>query len=221
MAVTAQRLLDELGRRAWSGFNADDMEFSSEDSLQAKTELNAALRYLVNLRDFPFRAKEKNIETTKDSESYTMVEGQITSIYRTDTRETLTFIGDSTKYNKELTGEPTHYWIDYNNPKEKIRLYPIPDGVYSYNVVYNQYQPIIDQNSKDRKYEFENMDDYLNLPSNLEYLFMDCLVLRTIITNMKDEQDENYRPTINEFNEVWRVFVKACKPARVENRVVW
>ena len=48
MAVTAQRLLDELGRRAWSGFNADDMEFSSEDSLQAKTELNAAMRYLVN-----------------------------------------------------------------------------------------------------------------------------------------------------------------------------
>ena len=120
MAVTAQRLLDELGRRAWSGFNADDMEFSSEDSLQAKTELNAALRYLVNLRDFPFRAKEKNIETTKDSESYTMVEGQITSIYKTDTRETLTFIGDSKKYDKELTGEPTHYWIDYNNPKEKI-----------------------------------------------------------------------------------------------------
>ena len=50
---------------------------------------------------------------------------------------------------------------------------------------------------------------------------MDCLVLRTIITNMKDEQDENYRPTINEFNEVWRVFVKACKPKRIDNRVVW
>ena len=221
MAVTAQRLLDELGRRAWSGFNKDDMEFTSEDSLQAKAELNAALRYLVNLRDFPFRAKEKNIETTKDSDTYTMVEGQITSIYNATTREQLTYIGDSTKYDKELRGEPTHYWIDYNNPKEKIRLYPIPDGVYNYNIVFNQYQPIIDANGKDRKYEFENDDDFLNLPSNLEYLFMDCLVLRTIITNMKDEQDENYRPAIDEFNQVWRVFVKACKPKRVETTVVW
>ena len=221
MAITAQRLLEESGRRAWSGFNADDMEFSSEDSLQAKSELNAALRYLVNLRDFPFRAKEKNIETTNGSDTYTMVNGQITSIYDVNTREALSYVGDSTTFDKELTGEPTHFWIDYNNPKQKIRLYPIPDGVYSYNIVYNQYQPIIDVNGKDRKFEFENDDDFLNLPENLEYLFMDCLVLRTIITNMKDEQDENYRPAIDEFNQVWRVFVKACKPKRVETMVVW
>lgn len=221
MSVTAQRLLTELGRRAWSGFNADDMVFSSEDSQQAKAELNAALRYLINLRDFPFRTKEKAIETTDGSASYTMVPGQISSIYRTDTLETLKFIGDSTKYNKESSGVPSHYWIDYSNPVQKIRLYPIPDGVYNFNVVYNQYKPIIDQNGKDKKFEFENALDFLNLPANLEFLFMDCLILRTIITNMKDEQDENYRPTIDEFNQVWRVFVRACKPARIENKVVW
>jgi hypothetical protein len=37
MTITAQRLLAELGKRAWSGFNADDMEFDNEDSLQAQT----------------------------------------------------------------------------------------------------------------------------------------------------------------------------------------
>jgi hypothetical protein len=51
------------------------------------------------------------------------------------------------------------------------------------------------------------------MPDSIAPLFMDCLVLRTMITNNKDEQDENYRPTINEFWEHWNLFKKACKPA--------
>ena len=39
MTITAQRLLTELGQVAWSGFSADDMEFSSTDSVQARAEL--------------------------------------------------------------------------------------------------------------------------------------------------------------------------------------
>lgn len=221
MAVTAQRLLTELGRRAWSGFNADDMVFESEDSLQAQAELNFALRYLINLVDFPFRSTEVNIETDKDSEYYAMPEGQIDEIYNANTLSVLEFIGDSSKYDKTLQGEPTGYWIEYTNPTQKIRLYPIPQKTYSYNIVYNQYKPIIDYKTKKKKFEFENAEDYINIPANLEYLFMDCVVLRTIITNMKDEQDENYRPTIDEFNEVWRMFLKMCKPKKVQTRVVW
>lgn len=221
MAITAQRLLTELGRRAWSGFNSDDMVFDNEDSLQAQAELNAALRYLINLIDFPFRGAELEIETDKNSELYNMPEGQIQEIYNANSLAVLEFIGDSSKYNKTVTGEPTGYWIDYNNPTQRIRLYPIPDKTYNLNVLYNQYKPVIDYRTKKKKFEFENASDYMNLPANLEYLFMDCLVLRTIITNMKDEQDENYRPTINEFNEAWRVFVKACKPKKIQNRVVW
>lgn len=222
MPITAQRILTELGHRAWSGFNADDMVFDNEDSLQARTELNFALRYLINLVDFPFRGKEQLIETDKDNELYSMPEGQITSIYNANTLNEIEFIGDNTQYNKEAKGEPSAYWIDYNNPQERIRLYPIPDKTYNYNVVYNQYKPIIDYKVKSKKkFEFENAEDYINMPSNLEYLFMDCLVLRTIITNMKDEQDENYRPTIDNFNEAWRVFLKACKPTKINNKVVW
>lgn len=221
MAITAQRLLTELGRRAWSGFNADDMVFDNEDSLQAQAELNAALRYLINLVDFPFRGAELEIETDKNSEYYSMPEGQVDTIYNTDTLDELEFIGNNRAYDKILTGKPTGYWFEYSNPKIQLRLYPIPDKAYNYNVLYNQYKPIIDYKTKKKKFEFENASDYMNLPANLEYLFMDCLVLRTIITNMKDEQDENYQPTINEFNEAWRVFLKACKPKKIQNRVVW
>ena len=203
MTITAQRLLTELGRRAWSGFNADDMVFESEDSLQAQAELNFAMRYLTNLVD------------------YSMPEGQINSIYNADTLDELEFIGDNSYYDKSLIGQPTGYWIEYSNPKTQIRLYPIPDRTYNYNIVYNQFKPIIDYKTKKKKFEFENAGDYINLPSNLEYLFMDCLVLRTIITNMKDEQDENYRPTINEFNEAWRLFLRACKPKKIQSRVIW
>lgn len=219
--ITAQRLLTELGASAWSGFNADDMVYTSEDSLQARTELNKALRYLLTMRNFPFRRKEKVIETVNGAETYTMVEGQIIEIYNSNNLNELEFIGDSTDYDKELVGTPTGYWIDYNNPKQKIRLYPIPDGVYSYNILYTQFQPVKDKTGKFTKYEFESGEDYLNLPANLEYLFMDCLVMRTIITNMKDEQDENFRPAINEFNEYWKNFLKASKPKRLVSKVVW
>ena len=84
MPITAQRILTELGRRAWSGFNADDMIFDNDDSLQARAELNAALRYLVNLSDFPFRAKEQNIKTSVNKPNYSSVEGQISGIYNTN-----------------------------------------------------------------------------------------------------------------------------------------
>ena len=221
MTITAQRILDELGTSAWSGYTADDLIYGKEDARQALTELNKALRYLMNLQDFPFRRKEKAIETTNGSDTYAMIEGQITGIYNANTLSELEFIGDSSKYDKDAVGSPVGYWIEYNNPKAKIRLYPIPDGVYNFNIVYNQFQPVKDKDGKLTKYEFESAEDYLNLPSNLEFLFMDCLVLRVIITNMKDEQDENFRPAINEFNEYWRSFIKACNPKKQNKKVVW
>lgn len=221
MAITAENIIQRFGREPWSGFNKDDMVWGSEDAEAARAVLNRGLRYLINLHDFPFRKKEKAIETTRGAETYAMVEGQITEIYDVKTGQELEFIGDTTEYDKELQGTPTGYWIDYNNPKAKIRLYPIPDNVYSYSIVYNAYQPVIDNDGKTKKYEFENADDTINMPANLEYLFVDCLVMRSIVTNMKDEQDENYRPAINEFNEHWRLFKKACKPKRLVNRVVW
>lgn len=221
MPITGQDILTELGSSAWSGFNADDMIFDSEDSLQARTELNRAVRYLFNLEDFPFRTKEYILETDKDNESYSMPEGQITTIYNSDTLEELEFISDYSKYNQETKGKPSGFWINYNNPTQKIRLYPIPDKTYNYKIVTNLYKPVIDYKTKKKKYKFENANDYINMPENIVDLFKDCLILRTIITNMKDEQDENYRPTIEEFNEAWRVFLRACKPKKVNNKVVW
>jgi hypothetical protein len=219
--ITAEQILQRLGREPWGGFNKDDMTWTSEESLTAKAVVNRALRYLITLEDFPFRKKEKLIETNTGAETYPMVEGQITEIYNASDLVPLEFIADSTEFDKELVGEPTSYWIDYANPKAKIRLYPIPNGMYNYNIVFNAYQPVIDADGKTRKYEFENADDFINMPSNLEYLFADCLVMRAIVTNNKDEQDENYRPSINEFNEHWRLFKKACRPRKLVNRVVW
>jgi hypothetical protein len=38
--------------------------------------------------------------------------------------------------------------------------------------------------------------------------------------NNKDEQDENYRPTLNEFEERWKLFKKLAKPVKVNPRMV-
>lgn len=227
--ITAQMLLTELGNRAWSGFNKDDMIWENEeDSAQAKAELNSALRYLINDVNFPFKVSEQNITATPGSASYRTPQGQILKVYDKDTLEELSFIGDSTEYDKTATGKPTSYWVDYKNPKTSFRLYPIPDDNYSIGVVFNHFEPVIDAEDSSLKFQLENADDYINIPFdddgkrfNLEWLFMDCLVLQTMIQNNKDEQDENYRPTIDEFNKRWRQFKELAEPVRIEPRIVW
>ncbi len=220
MAITAQKLLTELGHRAWSGFNADDMVFGNDDANQALSELNCNIRYLINLKDFPFRGTEQELMAIKNVSSYAMPEGQITDIYFADDFSNLEFVGDNSTYDKTLTGKPTHYWINTSNPDQNIVLYPKPDKNYKLNVVYNQYKPIIGVDGE-KKFEFESADDYMNLPSNLEYLFKDCLIMRTMVTNNKDDQDENYAPMRKEFDEMWRVFCKACKPVRTQSWCIW
>lgn len=221
MTITAQRILTELGNKAWSGFNADDMIFTSDDSKLARTELNGALRYLINLQDFPFKAKEKQFAAMAGIAEYTPPTGQIASVYDVDTFDNLIFVEDPQNYKKDDTGEPTHYWIEYKNPRTKLRLYPIPNDTYNYSIVYNQFKPVKDGDDGSLKFEFTKENDYINLPADLEFLFMDCLVLKTIEQNNKDEQDENYRPTINEFNERWQVFKKSARPIKVNPCIVW
>ena len=228
MTITAQMLLTELGNKAWSGFNLDDMVWTSDDSDQAKTELNSALRYLLNREDFPFKIAEQNITTSNGANGFKTPTGQITKVYDKTTLEELKYIGDSSKLDKTATGKPTNYYIDYKNPKSTFKLFPIPDDVYNIGIVYDHFEPVIDAEDGHLKFKFENEGDYINIPFddegkryNLEWLFMDCLILMTMAQNNKDEQDENYRPTLQEFEERWRVFKKKATPVKVEPRIVW
>lgn len=213
MAITCQRILAEMGDRAWSGFNRDDMVFGEEDARTAQAELNIALRYLSNLEDFPFRAEEMEITTRANGKEYTAPDGQIDRIYNVENLKELKYIGNADDLDKSKTGTPTSFYIDYSNPAQSLRLYPIPDKKVKLRVVYNTLKPVMDKDGMTLKFEFENANDTINMPDSIAPLFMDCLVLRTMITNNKDEQDENYRPTINEFWEHWNLFKKACKPA--------
>lgn len=219
MTITAQRILTELGTRAWSGFNADDMQWDNVDSQQAKTELNFAVRYLINLQDFPFKAKEKLLSVMPNKANYSIPEGQITNIYDVETRESLNFLGSGENKDKTITGKPDSYWFEYNNPTAKLRLYPIPDEAAQLKIVYNQFKPVLTAENE-TSFEFNNADDFINMPEILEYLFMDCLVLRVMVTNNKDIEDENYQPMINEFNEAWKVFKRACAPVKIEHMVI-
>ena len=221
MTISCQRILDEMGRRAWSGFNKDDMIFGNEDAQTAQAELNVAVRYLVNLDDFPFKRTETEFSTSLKRNGYSVPDGQIDKIINAETHAELKFIGSADDLDKTKTGTPTSYYFDYSNPDKKLMLYPTPDKREKYKVVYNVYKPVMDKDGFELKYEFEKADDVINMPDDISYLFMDCLVLRTMITNNKDEQDENYRPTINEFNEHWKLFKKACKPARTNTFLIW
>lgn len=219
MTITVQDLLTTLGNRAWSGFNKDDMVFNNEDSDQAKAELNAAVRYLINLEDFPFKSKKKNLMAISGIGQYTLPAGQIVEIYNADTLQRLELINNGDEL-EAAEGEPTGYYITYKNPKGNINLYPTPDNTYNFVVVYSTFQPVMGAD-KTLKHEFTADDDIINMPATLEYLFADCLVLRTMVQNNKDEQDENYRPTIKEFEESWRVFKRACNPVKTVTRYVW
>lgn len=219
MAITAQDLLTTLGNRAWSGFNKDDMVFGNEEAQTALAELNAANRYLMALRDFPFKKVVDEIVTSRGIAEYPMIEGQIEEIVNTDNLKQLKIITKPQKL-EQKTGEPTSFYVDYYNPDANIVLYPEPDKTYNYRLVYSTYKFILDKYGNPIN-EFQHADDYINLPYYLEYLYADCLVLRTMATNNKDEQDENYAPILKEFQEAWRNFIKAAKPVKQNNRVVW
>lgn len=211
--ITAQRLLTELGNRAWSGFNIDDMVWGNDDAQTAQTELNIALRYLVNLVDFPFKSSTQKLNTRAGKASYGMPDGaQIVSI-RDESQKKLVYYGNGETLDKTLTGTPTGYYINYSNPDASIKLYPIPDDSYQYTITYNSFYPVLDNNDE-LQMEFTAANDYMNLPESLEFLFMDCLVLRTMAQNNKDQEDENYVPTLNEFNEYWKLFKKKANPVK-------
>lgn len=221
--ITWQRILDELGHKAWSGFNEDDMVWSSDDSKTAKAELNSALRYIINLEDFPFKQKNKELMLISNISNYSQPSGQIKGIYYTDDLSELTYISDPTKCDKNLKGKPQGYWIEYG-AKPVIRFYPTPDKTYKVNIVFSAYSPVKGSDGV-LKAEFENADDVLNIPDNIatgniEMFFMDCLVLKTMEQNNKDREDENYQPIINEFNERWKVFKKMVNPVKVAPRIV-
>lgn len=220
MPVTAQNILTKLGNSAWSGFNIDDMVFTSDDSAQAREELNRALLYLINVEDFPFRTSSKSLMTIAGIEKYSVPIGQITEIYNSDTLEKLKYIGNISAEPADETGAPAAYGIIPKNPKENLRLQPIPDNTYNLTIVYNQFMPVKKQDGT-LSFEFTAEDDYINMPSRLEYLFCNCLVLKTMIQNNKDDQDENYQPMIDEFNLYWRLFKKACRPVKTQDRIIW
>ena len=218
MAVTCQRLLDELGNRAWSGFNKDDMVFGNEEADTAMAELNAAHRYLMAREDFPFQANIEPLRTIKNIDAYSMVEGQIAQIIDQTSFEKLEFI-QKPKELEPQSGKPTGYYVDYSNPDANIILYPKPDMAYNFNIVYNTYKFILTASGEELN-EFANADDFLNMPSYLEWLYMDCVILRTMETNNKDLEDENYQPIQGELQQAWENFLRKAQPAKVEQRIV-
>ena len=220
MTITAQKILTKLGNSAWSGFNIDDMVFTSDDSAQAREELNRALRFLINLEDFPFKTSSKSLMAISGINKYSVPVGQISEIYNDENNKKLEFV--QPKYDKtEIANTtPTSFWIDNKNPKENLVLYPTPDKTYNFTIVFSQFMPVKKQDGT-LAFEFTAPDDYINIPSRLEYLFTDCLILRTMAQNNKDEQDENFRPTVNEFWEYWKNFLKACNPVKQVERIVW
>lgn len=218
MTITGQRFLTELGNKAWSGFNADDMLWDSEDSLTAKTELNCALRYLFALKDFPFKEGIKTTKTVNNKANYNIPYGQIQDVIVD--KQKLVYKPDNDDLDKTEKGKPKYYWIDYKNPDSRLMLNPVPDNNYQLEIKYSKLEPVMDSDFN-TKYEFEYATDILNMPDNIAYYFMDCLILKTMEQNNKDDQDENYAPIIKEFNERWNVFKKMAKPVKTETRILW
>lgn len=222
MAITGQRLLTELGRREWGGFNKDDMVWGAEEAETAITELNSAIRYLFNLEDFPFKAEEQDFKTRSGNITYSAPDGQIDTIYNLETLKELTYVKDVNNLDKTKKGTPTHYYLDYSNPEQPtLKLYPIPEKQERFRIAYNVMKPVKSADGYETKYEFENADDVINLPSTIDFLFFDCLVLRTMAINNKDEQDENYRPTMAEFEQAWRVFKQKANATNKSGSIVY
>jgi hypothetical protein len=180
-------------------------------------EFNSAIVYLTAREDFPFQNDTTQSSTQKGESTCSLSAGIIENVYIDGGTDYLERIDKNVFLDKTNIGEPTQYYLDYSYNSLILHLYPIPDAMYTVNVEY-QINNFVAGSDSEAKSRFTTADDLLNIPDNLQDLFWECVILRAMQTGIKDNNDENYGPIKEEFNEIWKLFVQKTNPNKGDKR---
>lgn len=172
----------------WSGQDTDPESFSVVEE-SVKQAIQMAHSMIWNSYEFPFKTKKDTITALATVKAYEKPTGQLINLWLSG--GTL-YLANTTDFDflDNTLGEPKQWYINEDN---QLCLYPIPDKDYDVNVKYQTLMMARDSNGNP-KYNLELENDVLNIPQELEDLYLQCLTSLSVVNFLQDNTDENYAP---------------------------
>ena len=208
MGKTFDQSLIDTANIPMSMIDPDDMEdTTSEEFLSLRRVQQGAHNELSNREDFPFSKYTKVIQLSKGTNTYTMPEGRIVKVRITDGSNI-----SELKYDNDLSmhtqtsGKPNLFTVTYN--PNKIKLYPTPDKTYTVSIDYISTKNVI-LTSGEYSYNIE-VGSTLRMPEQYQHLYFDALEYYVLAENLRKVTSTRYAPTLEIFNEKWKVFLRGC-----------
>ncbi len=164
--------------------------------------INRAHNYIWNLHNFPFKNSYLDFKTVAGQSSYEACLGNILNIKLDNAN--LKLINDPDNFAFEIgLGKPQSFYLDFTTDNRKIVLYKTPDNSYDVRVKFETFMSIKGLDGS-LKQSFELKDDKLNLPPEIEPLYLNCLTAKSVCYLLNDVSDENYAPYDKAFTDAYQ-----------------
>ncbi len=214
MGKTFDQSLIDLAVISMSMIDPEDMEDTTSEEFTSLRRIQQGCHSeLSNREEFPFNKFTKNLQLTKNNNTYSMPEGRITqirlsnnnNIYELEHFPDIALLTDK-------TGMPDKFSISYN--PNKIKFFPIPDKSYNVAIDYNSTKNVILEDGT-LSYIIET-NSTLKMPEQFQHLYFDALEYFILYEYMRKLSNPRFEPTYRIFQEKWSAFLRGCKPVDSE-----
>lgn len=219
MGKTFDQSLIDTANIPMSMIDPEDMEdTTSEDFIALRRVQQGCHNELSNRKDYPFCKYTKSIQLSKKQIAYSVPEGRILEVKLSNGNSItkLNYDNNIDMYS-DVVATPYKYCVTYN--PNKIKFYPIPDKSYNVSIEYNSTKNVILPNG-DYSYIIEP-NSTLRMPEQYQHLYFDALEYYVLATNMRKVSNPRWQPTLDIFNEKWKIFLDGCNPVKKKPRIVF
>lgn len=216
--MNIQDAMTYASTKAW-GFSPDSAIFGTSENLTMLAEFNSSILHNTAKEDFPFQNSSITFNTIAGQRNYPLSVGVVEKAYLTGANDYLELIAENPFLDSTI-GTPTQFYLKYFYNQLYIYLHKIPDSTYTVNIDYQVNDFVLAEDGT-TKQKFTLATDILNLPTHLQDLFWECIILRAMQTNLKDATDENYAPIISEYKEAWVSFILKSNPLKQDKRIIF
>lgn len=198
----------------WSGQDAEPEGFSQVEQ-SVKQAIQMAHSFIWNSYDFSFRKRKNTFPTIATVKSYSKPVGQVVNVWIDGASGYLTYLNDY-DFLENKQGTPTNWYINDNN---ELCLYPIPDSVMNINL---RYQTLNMAKNADGT-EKDNLlleTDVLNIPQELEDIYLQALIALSVVNFIQDNTDENYAPYQSVYQTAYQNLLREVRGSSTNTRIV-
>ena len=214
MGKTFDQSLIDVAKISMSGIDAEDMaDTTSEEFLSMRRIQNGCHSELSNRDDFPFNKYTKTIQLSKGQSTYSIPDGRIIEarISVDNNIDKMVYDNNLSLY-ADVKGKPVKYSVQYN--PYKIKFYPTPDKSYTVNIDYFSTKNVI---LTDNTYSYDiEVGSTLRMPEQYQHLYFDALEYYVLAVTLRKVLSPRYEPTLEIFQQRWRVFLKGSQPVESE-----